>query len=60
MSDRSTLREYLRGHMVVGDGAMASWLYQQGIPIGWCCEELNLSRPELIRDIHRQDRKSVV
>ncbi|HNY72180.1 MAG TPA: bifunctional homocysteine S-methyltransferase/methylenetetrahydrofolate reductase [Syntrophales bacterium] len=54
MSDKSTLREYLRGHMVVGDGAMASWLYQQGVPIGWCCEELNLSRPELIRDIHRQ------
>ncbi|MDI9570317.1 MAG: bifunctional homocysteine S-methyltransferase/methylenetetrahydrofolate reductase [Pseudomonadota bacterium] len=54
MSNNSALREHLQGHMVVGDGAMATWLHQQGVPIGWCCEELNLSRPELIRDTHRQ------
>jgi len=54
MTDKLTIKEYLREHLVVGDGAMASWLYQQGVPIGVCCEELNLSRPELIREIHRE------
>ncbi len=54
MSDKDTFKEYARKHLIVGDGAMATWLHQQGVPIGWCCEELNLSRPELIREAHRQ------
>ncbi|HOF05992.1 MAG TPA: bifunctional homocysteine S-methyltransferase/methylenetetrahydrofolate reductase [Syntrophales bacterium] len=54
MTDKVTLKEYAREHLIVGDGAMATWLHQQGVPIGTCCEELNLSRPELIREIHRE------
>jgi len=53
MNDRGSLKEYVRGHLIVGDGAMTSWLHQQGVPIGWCGEELNLSRPDLIRESHR-------
>lgn len=54
MTDKQTLTEHLREHLVVGDGAMATWLYQKGVPIGLCCEELNLSRPDIIRDTHRE------
>ncbi|PKN70673.1 MAG: bifunctional homocysteine S-methyltransferase/methylenetetrahydrofolate reductase [Deltaproteobacteria bacterium HGW-Deltaproteobacteria-12] len=54
MSDQQPLQEYLREHLVIGDGAMASWLFQKGVPIGLCCAELNLSRPDLIVDTHRE------
>jgi methionine synthase / methylenetetrahydrofolate reductase(NADPH) len=54
MIDKLTLKQYLREHLLVGDGAMASWLFQKGIPIGFCCEELSLTRPDLIRDTHRE------
>ncbi|HPK53314.1 MAG TPA: bifunctional homocysteine S-methyltransferase/methylenetetrahydrofolate reductase, partial [Smithellaceae bacterium] len=54
MADKPNLKEYAQKHLVVGDGAMASWLYQKGVPIGLCCEELNISRPDIVRDTHRE------
>jgi len=39
---------------VLCDGAMGTLLYEQGIFINRCYDELNLSQPELIRDIHLQ------
>jgi len=54
MTGKSDLIDYLKNHLIVGDGAMASWLYQKGVPIGLCCEELNLSRPDLILNTHRE------
>ncbi|MED0677220.1 bifunctional homocysteine S-methyltransferase/methylenetetrahydrofolate reductase [Aneurinibacillus thermoaerophilus] len=50
---KESLKTYLKDHLLIGDGAMATWLYQLGIPIGVCYEELNLSNPELIRAVHR-------
>nr|WP_083511377.1 bifunctional homocysteine S-methyltransferase/methylenetetrahydrofolate reductase [Alicyclobacillus acidiphilus] len=38
---------------VVGDGAMATYLHQCGVPIRVCAEELNLSNPKLVEDVHR-------
>lgn len=46
------LKQYLQSALLVGDGAMATYLYQQGIPVGICYEELCLSRPDLIQEIH--------
>ncbi|NPV66257.1 MAG: bifunctional homocysteine S-methyltransferase/methylenetetrahydrofolate reductase [Anaerolineae bacterium] len=37
---------------ILTDGAMGTTLHQHGIPIDACFDELNLSRPELIRAIH--------
>ncbi len=54
MTNRLSLKDYAANHLIVGDGAMGTWLYQKGIPIGQCCEELNLSRPDVIRDVHRE------
>ncbi len=48
------LRDILIQQAIVGDGAMGTYLYQLGVPIGVCAEELNEARPEIIRDVHRQ------
>lgn len=52
--DKPDLREVLKTRTIVGDGAMGTYLYQLGIPVGASAEELNLSRPELIQGVHRQ------
>ncbi len=38
--------------VMVADGAMGTLLYARGVPFDQCFDELNLSRPELIRQIH--------
>lgn len=47
------LIEVLTEQLLVGDGAMATYLYQQGVSIGQCVEELVLKSPMLIRAVHR-------
>ncbi len=46
--------EYLKENLVLMDGAMGSLIYEKGVFIDKCYDELNLSRPELIRDIHQE------
>ena len=48
------LREKLKSSIVVGDGAMGTYLYQLGFPVGISYEELNLSQPEIIERVHRE------
>lgn len=43
----------LREGILIGDGAMGTMLYQKGAFINTCFEEINLSRPEWIREIHK-------
>ncbi|MEW5957351.1 MAG: bifunctional homocysteine S-methyltransferase/methylenetetrahydrofolate reductase [Chloroflexota bacterium] len=38
---------------LLGDGAMGTMIYAKGIPFERCFDELNLSQPALIADIHR-------
>lgn len=45
--------EYLRQHLLVGDGAMGTMIYAQGVPLAQSFDELNLTQPELIKNIHR-------
>jgi homocysteine S-methyltransferase len=47
-------REALANGILVGDGALGTYLYQLGFPVGISYEELNLTRPEVILDVHRQ------
>ncbi len=42
----------LKKGSVLGDGAMGTLLYAKGVFINRCYDELNLSQPDLIRDIH--------
>lgn len=47
------LTERLREEILVGDGAMTTYLYQQGVSIGDCSEELVLSDPSLVASVHQ-------
>ena len=42
------------GGTVLCDGAMGTMLYARGIFINRCYDELNLSQPELVREIHAE------
>ncbi|MFC0216058.1 bifunctional homocysteine S-methyltransferase/methylenetetrahydrofolate reductase [Paenibacillus chartarius] len=48
------LREALRQDLLVGDGAMGTYLYQMGFPVGISYEELNVEQPDVIRGVHRR------
>lgn len=44
--------ERLRQGPILCDGAMGTQLYARGIPFEHCFDELNLSNPDVVRDIH--------
>lgn len=46
--------ERLKERPVLFDGAMGTMLYARGVFINTCFVELNLSRPDFIRDIHTE------
>ncbi|MBA4602157.1 bifunctional homocysteine S-methyltransferase/methylenetetrahydrofolate reductase [Thermoactinomyces mirandus] len=43
----------LQDSLLVGDGAISTYLYQQGVSVGHCSEELVLSNPSLVSDVHQ-------
>jgi len=47
------LLERLAHGPLVGDGAMGTMLYEKGVYINRCYDEVTLSAPELVRDVHR-------
>ena len=47
-------REALGSRILVADGAMGTMLYQKGVFINRCYDELNLSLPALVRDVHQE------
>jgi homocysteine S-methyltransferase len=51
---KDDLRLCLRQRVVIGDGAMGTFLYQLGFPVGISYEELNLLQPNVIADVHRR------
>ncbi|MBI3448732.1 MAG: bifunctional homocysteine S-methyltransferase/methylenetetrahydrofolate reductase [Acidobacteria bacterium] len=55
---RKPFRDTLTDTLVVFDGAMGTELYARGIFINRCFDELNLSNPDLVRDVHRAYRKA--
>ena len=40
--------------IVVADGAMGTMLYAKGIFINRCFDELNLSSPQMVKEIHQE------
>lgn len=46
-------REELTERILLCDGAMGTLLYQKGVFINRCFDELNLSAPDLVRDVHK-------
>lgn len=47
------MRAEFNDRILIGDGAMGTYLYQLGVPIGISFEELNLTNPKLIERVHR-------
>jgi methionine synthase I (cobalamin-dependent)/5,10-methylenetetrahydrofolate reductase len=50
----ANLLEILNDRIVIGDGATGTYLYEQGIPLHHCLEEINLSQPEILTRIYRE------
>ena len=53
ISRAAEFREKLNRSVLVADGAMGTMLYSKGIFINRCFDELNLSSPSLIKEIHQ-------
>ncbi|MFC2088208.1 homocysteine S-methyltransferase family protein [Calditrichota bacterium] len=47
------LKKVLKNKTLVSDGAMGTLLHAQGLPIGHCPEEWNISHPEVLTHIHK-------
>src|SRR5271169_6611086 len=50
----AAFREALDKRVIVADGAMGTALYAKGVFINRCYDELNLSLPALVRDVHQE------
>ena len=46
--------EMLQERIIIADGAMGTILYSRGIPFSASFDELNLSQPEIIQEIHHE------
>ena len=51
--NRPDLRAILRERVLVLDGGMGTSLHERGVSFRDCFEQVNLDRPQLVRDIHR-------
>jgi methionine synthase I (cobalamin-dependent)/5,10-methylenetetrahydrofolate reductase len=47
-------RKKLESKIIVADGAMGTMLYSKGIFINRCFDELNLSSPQVVKEIHHE------
>jgi hypothetical protein len=54
MKTQNTLKELLSKQVVLGDGAMGTMLYESGIFLNTCFDELNLVNSELVRRVHKE------
>src|SRR5271167_2764691 len=50
----ANLLDILNERIVIGDGATGTYLYELGVPLNHCLEEINLSQPELCARIYRE------
>jgi len=54
LSRAAEFRERLASRVLVADGAMGTMLYSRGVFINRCFDELCLSSPDLIRQVHQE------
>ncbi|MDP8222523.1 MAG: bifunctional homocysteine S-methyltransferase/methylenetetrahydrofolate reductase [Candidatus Lernaella stagnicola] len=53
-----TLRELLAERVVVFDGAMGTELYKRHQFVNVCYDQLNLTKPEMIREVHEANKRA--
>jgi homocysteine S-methyltransferase len=51
---RKPFRERLEDGTILFDGGMGTMLYAKGIYINTCFDELNLTAPHLVRQVHEE------
>ncbi len=44
--------DLIKNKILVGDGAMGTMLYQKGVFVNSCFDEINLVRPDLVEQVH--------
>ncbi|MGH9406461.1 MAG: bifunctional homocysteine S-methyltransferase/methylenetetrahydrofolate reductase [Terriglobia bacterium] len=49
---RQPFLERIEQRVLVADGAMGTQLYAKGIPFSRCFDELNLSAPQMVKEVH--------
>lgn len=54
LSRAAEFRKKLESGIVVADGAMGTMLYSKGVFINRCFDELNLSSPQMVKEIHQE------
>jgi len=52
--EKAPFRDRLDRGIIICDGAMGTMFYAKGIFINRCFDELNLSQPDLVEEIHRE------
>ena len=52
--EKISFRERFEKGIIICDGAMGTMLYSKGIFINRCFDELNLSQPHLVMEVHRE------
>ena len=50
----ANILDLLNERIVLGDGATGTYLYDLGVPLNHCLEEVNLSQPELLTRLYRE------
>jgi homocysteine S-methyltransferase len=50
----ANLLDLLNERIVIGDGATGTYLYELGVPLNHCLEEINLSQPDLLARVYRE------
>lgn len=53
-SKQKEFRDQLQHRVLVADGAMGTVLYSKGVFINRCFDELNLSSPGIVKEIHQE------
>ncbi len=46
------LLDFLADQTLLADGAMGTMLYNRGVPLTQCFDELNLTRPAAVAEVH--------
>jgi homocysteine S-methyltransferase len=54
----STFRERLSERVLLFDGAMGTELYSKGVFINRCYDDLCVTQPEMVREIHAAYRQA--
>ncbi len=54
VSRASEFKQQLANRVLIADGAMGTMLYSRGVFINKCYDELNLSAPGMVREIHEE------